>query len=529
MISNTKGTRSTGQLYMEPRKSRQKSDPKLTNHSASMMSTATTSYSGRSTPDGGGRLRPLEKRSRINRFISGAREEGSGVSGGGNSSSAALSTSTTVLNTSSREGQKKSRRFNTGSQKNLSVYHIQSSPVKSKLGGSYDVLSPSMTKQDNQTRGLMKEITTTASAAMKKKNIDITENSLKKVNFFIKVPPKCVYNIMSFLLDRYQILRLLSPDVNKMMSNGVDEMTNKMEISFLNNYFSALLFKRSYTTTTTMRLSSGSCTRVDRVITAEIQPELHNCTFKFGYHFKYIGDKRTYLHEFVIDVVKRNHRRVWIHRDENYINGEQYSALAYTQKVPQVCVGDQLEIAVTLYNKVGVIDIETIQWIEPMVTDLGKTQKGQSYLAKLTRLLNIQTDLEQTQEIILDPQQNMLPVYKNTRMCDLELTQTEWYLHEYYDAKPGIIRTPKGLDPHLELIKSEFSSIDLTAGKWTYQAKEPGKVRASLDEVGVEIEILKDKKPARVEVKRVGLLMDRYLPLQLRVGDVLVVYISREG
>ncbi len=80
------------------------------------------------------------------------------------------------------------------------------------------------------------------------------------------------------------------------------------------------------------------------------------------------------------------------------------------------------------------------------------------------------------------------------------------------------------LSQYFEIKQILYSGADGTMIKAQLTALTPGKI--SKDKLGLEIRI-KDRKEELVnEVKRIGYLNDRQIPLEVRVGDHLVVYIS---
>jgi hypothetical protein len=49
------------------------------------------------------------------------------------------------------------------------------------------------------------------------------------------------------------------------------------------------------------------------------------------------------------------------------------------------------------------------------------------------------------------------------------------------------------------------------------------------EEIGVNIRVVSGKKDCTNEIKKKGLLIDRHCDLELRIGDLLVVYFSKGG
>jgi|LauGreDrversion4_2_1035121.scaffolds.fasta_scaffold349692_1 hypothetical protein len=133
-----------------------------------------------------------------------------------------------------------------------------------------------------------------------------------------------------------------------------------------------------------------------------------------------------------------------------------------------------------------------------------------------------------------------------SRICELEDAVVEWYDSRYFQRQGELLN----LDflKQLFLIKKyECAGIDGLICKIQLQAIKRGRLNNPL--IGMQI-VVKDDRVARpstadwsdseeedeehsrtivCEVKKLGLLIDRYVDMQLRIGDTLVLYISRGG
>lgn len=83
--------------------------------------------------------------------------------------------------------------------------------------------------------------------------------------------------------------------------------------------------------------------------------------------------------------------------------------------------------------------------------------------------------------------------------------------------------------PYLKLVRSEFAGVDVTVSRNTYKAEKIGIVPDSSSKIGIQIEIKNSNAEITEEVKRMGFVYDRHRPLELRLGDAFVLYISRGG
>lgn len=62
-----------------------------------------------------------------------------------------------------------------------------------------------------------------------------------------------------------------------------------------------------------------------------------------------------------------------------------------------------------------------------------------------------------------------------------------------------------------------------------YQAMYPGLIPDSISKLGLGVQVVpkKEKEPLVTEVKKLGYLIDRKSDVQMRVGDILVLYICK--
>ncbi len=100
----------------------------------------------------------------------------------------------------------------------------------------------------------------------------------------------------------------------------------------------------------------------------------------------------------------------------------------------------------------------------------------------------------------------------------------EWYDRDYYVHKERALDLTFLKD--LFVIKREqYSGVDLTVGKISLVASKPGLLER-LPDLGADVVIRRAEAELSNEAKRLGLMIDRHCPLELRVGDLLILYIS---
>lgn len=135
----------------------------------------------------------------------------------------------------------------------------------------------------------------------------------------------------------------------------------------------------------------------------------------------------------------------------------------------------------------------------------------------------------------------VLKIFCDTnRVCELEDSVVEWYDSRYFQ-RPHELMDLSFFEPIFEIKGYMCAGIDGLICKIHLIAASEG--RLVHDYIGMPLVVkskLKGKKDGKAsdqdlmqsntivhEVKRVGLLIDRYIDLELRVGDHLILYISK--
>ncbi len=112
------------------------------------------------------------------------------------------------------------------------------------------------------------------------------------------------------------------------------------------------------------------------------------------------------------------------------------------------------------------------------------------------------------------------------RICELEDAVVEWYEEAYYQRRADLYNITF-LQDCFDVKLVEYAGVDGAICKATLIAKKEGIVEK--DKLGLEIRINKQKSGVMNEIKRIGYLKDRECPLEVRVGDTVIVYISKSS
>lgn len=105
------------------------------------------------------------------------------------------------------------------------------------------------------------------------------------------------------------------------------------------------IFKKSFLYTGKISVSNKNGLRVDRVMVAEPLPILANHTIKLRFTYRTYKNQQNYKAEFKLDCISKGNRITWLHRDESRNSGSN-KAHAYSQQIPSICIGDNIEFAI---------------------------------------------------------------------------------------------------------------------------------------------------------------------------------------
>jgi hypothetical protein len=322
------------------------------------------------------------------------------------------------------------------------------------------------------------------------------------------LPDASIFCILEFLAGDLSKLLSVSASWHFRITEVLDRAFNLIESQFALIHSHLFVFKTSFQSSSKIEITNRAGFRIDRVLIMEPLPILACHTIKLRYLYKISRSLQVYKAEFKLDCVKKGRRLVWSYKDTSR---EVSEARAYSQQIPAVCVGDNIEIAVNWFSLVGLVRLESIRWQPPLIQDTRAIQ----------RVLSSVPDEVPRNEY--DPQQKKAYLYKVSRQCELETPEIEWYDSKYYSPPQKAARLDC-FQPFLRLVKFEYAGSDVVMAKNTYVAEKVGIVPDAREKCGVGVEIR--EKFVRQEVKRMGLLYDRHRPVHLRVGDTFVLYIS---
>ena len=239
--------------------------------------------------------------------------------------------------------------------------------------------------------------------------------------------------------------------------------------------------------------------------------------------------------EYRFDLAKQSQQRItWIHlsgagTDTKHSEGEFDEALSlppYSQNEISVSPGDIIEFTVCLANMNGIVNLESLAWEQAILIDINPNEKDPLTYNRDLKIIQMKGDRK-------------VKVHCNTnRLCEVEDAVVDWINVSHIDQPKIQITLKNFMSPiqqsFFKVLSTQYNELDLHFSKMVLQTTRKGIVpfRQS-SQYSLIIEILESASPITNEIKRRGVIFDRNKPssdgerIQLRVGDILVVYNTR--
>jgi len=280
----------------------------------------------------------------------------------------------------------------------------------------------------------------------------------------------------------------------------LDQIFEKIDLGFKTYYGPTLHLEYARTDWSPVHVTEAGI-RIDRILIARVTPtHVGKCTkVSYGYGYKTNenqpapkenAEKSQHPFEcaFKFDTyAKGSTRSFWIHKDICRFHGDE-TRVAVTQNITPVCAHDRIEIAVNLFNAMGLVDVNKVLW-KPM---------------------------------------EIFPI--EPRYCPIENDHFDWYdLDSFQSQSVERLQIPDFFSPHLAHHHTEYAGIDVAVSKTKLRAEAAGVVPQADRVLGSRFEVLNQNSPIILPLKRVGLQHDRFTKIQLRQGDEIHLYISQGG
>jgi len=274
----------------------------------------------------------------------------------------------------------------------------------------------------------------------------------------------------------------------------LDEIPARIDAGFKEFYGHSLQLEYARTDWSPVHVAQAGI-RIDRILIARVTDYHVNrcCKVSYGYTqrsgFASNEIENKYECSFKFDTYDRGcPRSFWIHKDICRFHGDE-TRVAATQNITAVCVDDRVEIAVNLFNAMGLVDVSEVVW-HPL---------------------------------------KLFPLPKR-RECPIEQELFDWYDFDSFQSQSvERVQIPDFFSPQLVHCSTEYAGIDVAVSRTRLRAEQQGVVPQADRILGSRLEVLPMRCPIILPLKRVGLQHDRFTKIQLRQGDGIDLYISQGG
>jgi hypothetical protein len=174
---------------------------------------------------------------------------------------------------------------------------------------------------------------------------------------------------------------------------------------------------------------------------------------------------------------------------------------AFTASVPQVSVSDFVEFSINWHNLYGLTRLESIKFEKPKIEVTSKVLEKIEGISRFEERFHC--------EVLRKP--------------EILILNDDWVRFDCFSLEKNIFNQ---FEPLLKCIFYEVACRNKVF-RYFYVAEKPGIVMNCFWRVGIEVQVVEFGKETVTELKRKGLCFDRFKPVQLHVGDTLVIYFSK--
>jgi hypothetical protein len=245
----------------------------------------------------------------------------------------------------------------------------------------------------------------------------------------------------------------------------LDQIFERIDHGFKTYYGDSLHLEYARTDWSPVHVADAGI-RIDRILIARVTDQhVGKCT-KVSYGYAYKGAKlpppsndlereerernqNEVKCSFKFDTYhKGKARSFWIHKDICRFHGDE-TRVAATQNITPVCVNDRIEIAVNLFNVMGLVDVDQMKW-------------------------------------------NHLEVYPiHNRECPIEQELFDWYdLDSFQSQSVERLQIPDFFSPQLAHCSTEYAGIDVAVSRTKLRVDVQGVVPQADRILGSRFEVL---------------------------------------
>jgi len=276
----------------------------------------------------------------------------------------------------------------------------------------------------------------------------------------------------------------------------LDQMFDRIDKGFKQYYGDSLQLEYARTDWSPVHVAEAGI-RIDRILIARVTDRHVNMCQKVSYSYSYKPSKddinphqkrEPFECSFKFDTYAQGRARsFWVHKDICRFHGDE-TRVAATQNITPVCANDRIEIAVNLFNAMGLVDVGQVCW-HPL---------------------------------------EIFPLQR--RECPIEQELFDWYdLDSFQSQSVERLQIPDLFRPQLTHQSTEYAGIDVAVSRTRLRAEALGVIPQADRILGSRFEVLPRSSPIILPLKRVGLQHDRFTKIQLRQGDAIHLYISQGG
>ena len=282
------------------------------------------------------------------------------------------------------------------------------------------------------------------------------------------------------------------------ITHTFDSIFNHSESQLALKTIQVAIFRNSFTQSSILNADFTKRSRIDRVIQLELLPGLEGKTLTVAYTFCFVNDRRNrYMTQYKIDCKNAGARTLWVHRSYNNLSK---TATAYSVNIIPVCPSDIFEIAINYYTQRGLIDLNSVDWLDPKIE---KT---------------VDCDVMERHSML--PEENQVDLNK---VCELEGMVPQWVDIKQNQVDHSLINFDT-INRYFAIERIEYGPIEFKSYKIHLVAVNVGIIPKSV--IGVAIVIQRQKEEYIIQANRLGLMMDRGHELHIRNGDRLILYAS---
>lgn len=269
--------------------------------------------------------------------------------------------------------------------------------------------------------------------------------SHNKVQFDIisLFPAEIQILVFTFIIDQYRQVLCVSAAWYTSISYAFDSLFNHIESQLASKSYQKVAFRNSFTQSSIWDGDSTKRMRIDRIIQLELLPGSEGKTLTVAYTFCFINDKKNrYITQYKIDCKPKGNRTIWIHRSHNILTRK---SSAYSVNIVPVCTSDIFEIAINYYTQRGLIDLSSIEWLEPTIEN--------------------SVDLDLLEGFIIRHSKESKENFEDlNRICELEQMVSEWYDSKFYKITTSFVDLNM-IDQYFIIERIEYGPIGVKACK----------------------------------------------------------------